>query len=105
MDTLITIGLAGAWAAILLMLFWGVATGWRRVLRDDAALPFFTLLRQRGLSVEKLEQAPDPLFTAVRRCALCAGREQCSASVASGKGAWAACPNQAYLEGLSPRAS
>ena len=94
MDILLAITLSAVWAAIAVLCAWSLAAAWRRALRDEAPLPIFAVLGRRGL--QRLEQAPEALAVAVRRCALCREKARCRESLASGRGAAPDCPNALF---------
>lgn len=102
MDNLVNFLIGAAWLAILGMLLWGTATGWRRQLRDEGPLPLFSLLERQGVSVEKAEQAVGmgALVRAAGRCAVCPARRACTSGAIGG---WLGerpegCPNAALVE-------
>jgi hypothetical protein len=90
--TLVLIGIA--WLAIALMLAFGTAVALYRVFSASAPLPFFVQLERQGLSALQLEAAVGAggLARAVRRCALCEGRRECS------HGRRVECPNEALIK-------
>ena len=98
MDNLVMVTVAAAWLAILVMLAWGVAASWRRVLSDQDPLPFFGMLQRRGLVLERLERSPEPLYAAVRRCTMCREKARCRDWLERRVGGPPACPNEAFLE-------
>jgi hypothetical protein len=77
MDTFVTFSVAAAWLAIIGMLAWGVVRGWRGVMSDEGTLPFFGMLERRGLVFGRLEQAPEAVYLAVRRCTMCREKVRC----------------------------
>jgi hypothetical protein len=102
MDQLVNFLIGAAWLAILGMLLWGTASGWRRQLREDGPLPLIRLLEREGVSVEKAEQAVGMgmLVRAAGRCAVCPARRACDSGVLGG---WLGqraegCPNAALFE-------
>jgi hypothetical protein len=99
MNTLVMVTIAVAWTAILGVLAWGVATSWRNVMSDEGTLPIFGMLSRRGLVLERVEQTPEVLSAAVRRCAVCHQRARCSDWLARRVGGPApACPNADFME-------
>jgi hypothetical protein len=81
-----------AWLAIALMLAGGALAGLYRLVTAARPLPFFETLQRRGLSAEQLEAAVGAggFARALRRCALCAGREQCGRQRVE-------CPNESLM--------
>ena len=102
MDTIVVITLAVvAGLAMIAMMSWCVAVGWRRIMRDDAPLPFFTMLRRQGLALESLKQTPnqEKLALAVRHCAMCSDKNPCSMWLASEQREGRPyCPNEHFFE-------
>jgi len=102
MDTLVVMTLAVvAGLAMIAMMSWCAAVGWRRIMQDDAPLPFFSMLRRHGLALEDLKQTPnqEKLALAVRHCAMCSDKNPCSRSLASGEREGAPyCPNERFFE-------
>ena len=91
----ITVILNGAaWVAVAAMLVWGAAVGLYRIFAMPAPLPFFVMLERQGLNALQLEAAVGAggIARALRRCALCAGRRECS------RGRRVDCPNEALLK-------
>jgi hypothetical protein len=83
-----------AWLAIALMLAWGATAALFRLFGASEPLPFFVLLERQGkLNALQLEAAigAGGLARAVRRCALCLGRRECS------RGRRVECPNEALI--------
>ncbi len=92
--------IGAAWLAIALMLVAGALAGLYRQVTAARPLPFFEALQRRGLSAEELEAAVGAggFARALRRSALCAGREQCGKQRVE-------CPNEAlirYVRRLAP---
>lgn len=99
MDTLVVVVIAAAWTAVIGTLAWGVVASWRRVWNDEGPLPLFGMLARRGLVLARLERSPEPLYVAVRRCAMCREKERCRDWLARRTGGPApACPNESYFE-------
>ena len=76
----------------------------REIFTDTAALPFFEVVQRRGLTVPQLEArlGMASLARAVRRCALCAGKGECRAELASGAVTDPSdCPNAAFFHRTS----
>src|SRR5687768_5867352 len=90
--TLILIGIA--WLAIALTLAWGAVVALYRLFSTSAPLPFFLLLERQGLNALQLEAAVGAggVARALRRCALCDGRRECS------RGRRDECPNEALIK-------
>ena len=94
MDTELTL-IGIAWAAIALALAWGAVVALYRLFADDSApLPFFVMLERQGLNARQVEAAVGAggIARALRRCALCAGRRECS------QGRRVECPNEALIK-------
>jgi len=93
MSTYAAIALGAAGFAVLCAIAYTV----RRVMNDVAPLPFFRMLARRGLDASQLEGAVGArqLALAVRRCALCGGKDDCRAAFAAGhpEAVEADCPN------------
>jgi hypothetical protein len=102
MTTTLSVILVAAWAAIGIVLAYGLAVAWRRVMLDETPLPFFSVLEGRHLSVKQVEESAgfDGLVAAVRRCAMCSEKTACSRSLA-GRGARTTtpgCPNAGFFQ-------
>lgn len=101
-DLFVVVAVAATWVAILGLMAWGVHMSWRAVMRNEGTLPFFSMLERRGLDLEHLQASPDPLYRAVRRCAMCRERTACAEWLAGQrKGAAPACPNADYMDGAA----
>jgi hypothetical protein len=92
--------IGAAWLAIALMLAVGALGYLYRLASAARPLPFLEDLQRRGVSAAQLEAAVGAggFARALRRCALCAVREQCG-------GQRVACPNEAlvaYVRRLAP---
>jgi len=99
MNSFVMVMTGAAWTAILAMLAWGAVASWRRVWSDEGPLPLFGMLQRRGLVLERLEQAPEPLYAAVRRCAMCREKARCRDWLERRVGGSApACPNEDYFD-------
>lgn len=98
MNTYAAIALGAAGLAVLCV----IAYALRRAMNDGAPLPFFRMLARRGLDSTQLETAVGPrqLAQAVRRCALCGGKDDCRAAFAAGRpeAVEAGCPNTEFFE-------
>ena len=84
MDTIVVTLIIAAWLTILVVVFRCLTVGWRRIMQDDAPLPFFSMLRRQGLAPENLKE-PSKLAIAVRHCAMCGDRNPCSMWLVSGE--------------------
>ena len=98
MNTYAAIALGAAGFAALCAIAYTV----RRVMNDGAPLPFFRMLARRGLDTAQLEDAVGArqLALAVRRCALCGGKDDCRAAFEAGhpEAVEANCPNTGFFE-------
>lgn len=104
MEDLTTILIGTAWIAILGMLLWGIASGWRRQLISDLPLPFFRRLERDGVTLAAAEAVIgiNELAHAASRCATCAARPSCE------RGGFVrtrpeGCPNAPLFERLGRR--
>lgn len=100
--SILSVTLIAAWAAIGIVLAYGLAVAWRRVILDETPLPFFSVLEGRRISVKQAEETAGfhDLVAAVRRCAMCSEKAACTRSLA-GRGAKATapgCPNAGFFE-------
>jgi len=97
MNTYAAIALGAAGFAVLCAIAYTV----RRVMNDVAPLPFFRMLARRGLDASQLEGAVGArqLALAVRRCALCGGKDDCRAAFEAGhpESVEANCPNTEFF--------
>lgn len=96
MDTFEAIALVTATLALIAAAAYAAVVSWRRVMNDDRPLPFFRVLDREGIPVEALREASTSrIATAVRRCALCGGKDDCRAAFDAGRpqDAAADCPN------------
>jgi hypothetical protein len=102
MDTLVVITLAVvAGLAMVIMMSWCAAVGWRRIMQDNAPLPFFSMLRRHGLALEDIQAASiqEKLALAVRHCTMCSDKKPCIRSLAYGERDGAPyCPNERFFE-------
>jgi hypothetical protein len=78
-----------------------VVVSWRRLASRPAALQLWQAMEHRGVRPEGSAGEDHALAVAVRRCALCAGVEECEHWLAGGQSDPATfCPNHTYLENL-----
>ena len=84
MDTIVITLVIVAWLTIVVMVSWCGAVGWRRIMQDDAPLPFFSMLRRQGLAPEDLKET-SRLAIAVRHCAMCGDKNPCGMCLVSGE--------------------
>lgn len=91
--------------AVGVLLAFGLAAAWRRVTKDATPLPMFDMLRRRGLTLERIEDAAgaEAMAHAVRRCALCGSKQECQQRAATGVPAPADCPNSELFAEVSSR--
>jgi hypothetical protein len=103
MNTYAAIALGAVGLAVLC----AIAFAFRRVVNDRAPLPFFRMLARRGLDPKELEGAVGArqLALAVRRCALCGGKDDCRAAFEAGhpEAVEADCPNTEFFEAAKRR--
>jgi hypothetical protein len=103
MSTLESISLALVLVALTAIVAYAVLAGWRRVMNDERQLPFFRVLERERIPQAALDEAGDlRIALAVRRCALCGGKDDCRAAFAAGRPHEAAadCPNAELFEAL-----
>ena len=101
-DTFVVLAVAATWVAILGLMAWSVQMSWRSVMRNEGTLPLFAMLERRGLELQCLQDSPEPLYRAVRRCAMCRERTACGEWLAGQrKGPAPACPNADYMDGAA----
>jgi hypothetical protein len=102
MESFASVLAAAMLSLVAMLLGYGLAVAWRRVLRAETPLPFYGMLRREGLSPgEACEAMGLPaLAVASRRCAFCASGAQCRARLAAGAPAVAGCPNAELFAAL-----
>lgn len=82
----------GVVTGIVILAGYALAHAWRRVMRDDAPLPIYGMLKRRNVQPAD-ESAMVALAQAARRCAFCSLGEECRRRVAAGEPAPVDCPN------------
>lgn len=97
-NTMVMVAVAAAWMAVLGLIAWSVQSSWRRVMANQGTLPFFSMLKRRGVSLERLQDSSHTLYGAVRRCAMCREQANCAEWLAGRGGAAPDCPNADYLD-------
>lgn len=106
MESFASVLTAATLAVVAVLLGYGLASAWRRVLRGNVLLPFFGALRREGLSPGEAREAVGAgmLALAARRCAFCGSGAQCSARLATGGAQVRGCPNAGlFVELRRPR--
>lgn len=94
MNAFAATAVAFAATAAAALLVWNMVHSLRLALRQDGNLPFFAMLRQRGITPGELEEAVGTAEAsrAVRRCVFCASNEACREKLAR------ECPNAPVFE-------
>jgi hypothetical protein len=109
MDALMTVGIAAAFAGLLVLVGWSVRRLWRAVMREDRPVLMQRMLERQGLSLDRLRYSTglEQAAAAARRCAVCRDRESCLAWLdADGKTEFAGfCPNADFIARLRAEAA
>src|SRR5512134_3854715 len=106
MGSFVSVLILATLAVAVVLLGYGLASAWRRVLRGHVLLPFFGALRREGLSPGEAREAVgvERLALAARRCVFCDSGAQCCARLAAGGSAARSCPNAGlFVELRQPR--
>jgi len=98
-----TVLLSVTFLALIVLVGYGLANAWRHVMRNNAPLPLYGMLRHQGLTAREVgdELGVEALAHAARRCALCSYGAECRQRLAAGQAAPADCPNTALFARLS----
>ena len=94
-----TVLLSVTFLAVIVLVGYGLANAWRHVMRNNAPLPLYGMLRHQGLTAREAgdELGIEALAHAARRCAFCGQGAECQRRAAAGEPAPADCPNAGLL--------
>jgi hypothetical protein len=98
-----TVLLSVTFLAVIVLVGYGLANAWRHVMRNNAPLPLYGMLRHEGFTAREAgnELGVEALAYAARRCALCGYGAECRQRLAACQAAPADCPNAVLFTRLT----